>query len=218
MKYASQALWWGIKEGFFQLGRLILLNLTWLLFSLPVITIPASTVALAYTIRVMVIDETNYSWGIFLEAFKRYFFSSWRWFLPSVLLPMIFIYNILFFAVESYTLSVFIQAANVVMLVIWLFLQTFTLPFVVEQDQPVMRIVLLNGIKLLYQKPGLYILTTIFLMVFFILSTIMILPILLVSVSMGLFVVTYCLQVFLGRRGMVPEEESSKVYKKPGSK
>jgi len=46
----------------------------------------------------------------------------------------------------------------------------------------------------------------------------MILPILLVSVSMGLFVVTYCLQVFLGRRGMVPEEESSKVYKKPGSK
>jgi uncharacterized membrane protein YesL len=217
MKYASLALWWGIKEGFFQLGRLILLNLTWLLFCLPVITIPASTIALAYSIKIMVIDETNYSWGIFLEAFKRYFISSWRWFIPSVLMPIIFVYNILFFAVESYTLSVFIQAVNVVMLVIWVFLQTFTLPFVVDQEQPVMRIALLNGIKLLYQKPGLYVLTTMFLVVFFLLSTIIILPILLVSVSMGLFVTTYCLQVFLGRRGSVPEEESNKVYKRPGS-
>ncbi len=218
MKYASQALWWGIKESFYQLGRLVILNVTWVLFSLPVITLPAATLALAHSIRIMVIDETNYSWKIFLEGFKRYLFSSWRWFLPAILLPVIFIYNILFFAVESYTLSVIIQAANIVMLVIWLILQTFTLPFLVEHDQPVMRVALLNSVRLLYLKPGLYWFTTIFIGVFLISSIVLITPIFIISIAMGLFISMYCFQVYLGRRGMVPEEESSKVYKKPGSK
>ncbi len=217
MKYASLTLWWGIKEGFYQLGRLIVLNITWILFSLPMITLPAATLAMAYSIRIMVVDESNYSWKIFLEGFKRYFLSSWRWFLPAILLPVIFIYNILFFAIESYALSVIIQAANIVLLVIWTFLQTFTLPFLVEQEQPVMRVALMNGVKLLYQKPGLYWFTTLFLAVFLTFSVAIITPILIISISMSLFVTMYCVQVFLGRRGMVPEEESSKVYKKPGS-
>lgn len=217
MKYASLALWWGIKEGFYQLGRLIVLNVTWILFSLPIITLPAATLALAYSIRIMVIDETNYSWKIFVESFKRYLISSWRWFLPAILLPVIFIYNILFFAVESYTLSVIIQAANIVMLLIWLILQTFTLPFLVDQEQPVMRVALLNSIRLLYQKPGLYWFTTTFLWVFLTFSVVLITPIFIISIAFGLFIIMYCVQVYLGRRGMVPEEESSKVYKKPGS-
>jgi uncharacterized membrane protein YesL len=218
MKYASQALWWGIKEGFYQLGRLIVLNVTWVLFSLPVITLPAATLALAHSIRIMVVDETNYSWKIFLEGFKRYLFSSWRWFFPTILLPVIFIYNLLFFAVENYALSVGIQAANIVMLMIWFVLQTFTLPFLVEQEQPVMRVALLNGIRLLYQKPGMYWFTSIFLWVFLTFSIVLITPIFIVSNAFGLFIVMYCVQVYLGNRGMVPEEESSKVYKKPGSR
>jgi uncharacterized membrane protein YesL len=218
MKYASQALWWGIKEGFYQLGRLIVLNVTWVLFSLPVITLPAATLALAHSIRIMVVDETNYSWKIFLEGFKRYFLSSWRWFLPAILLPVIFIYTLLFFAVENYALSVGIQAANIVMLMIWFVLQTFTLPFLVEQEQPVMRVALLNGIRLLYQKPGMYWFTSIFLWVFLTFSIVLITPIFIVSNAFGLFIVMYCVQVYLGNRGMVPEEESSKVYKKPGSR
>jgi uncharacterized membrane protein YesL len=217
MKYASQALWWGIKEGFYQLGRLIVLNVTWVLFSLPVITLPAATLALAHSIRIMVVDETNYSWKIFLEGFKRYFLSSWRWFLPAILLPVIFIYNLLFFAVENYALSVGIQAANIVMLMIWFVLQTFTLPFLVEQEQPVMRVALLNGIRLLYQKPGMYWFTSIFLWVFLTFSIVLITPIFIISIAFGLFIIMYCVQVFLGNRGIVPEEESSKVYKKPGS-
>jgi uncharacterized membrane protein YesL len=166
----------------------------------------------------MVVDETNYSWKIFLEGFKRYFLSSWRWFLPAILLPVIFIYNLLFFAVENYALSVGIQAANIVMLMIWFVLQTFTLPFLVEQEQPVMRVALLNGIRLLYQKPGMYWFTSIFLWVFLTFSIVLITPIFIVSNAFGLFIVMYCVQVYLGNRGMVPEEESSKVYKKPGSR
>ena len=217
MKFAGQTLWWGIKEGFYQIGRLIVLNLTWILFSLPVITLPAATLGMAYAIRVMVIDETNYSWGVFWEGFKRYLISSWRWFIPSLLLPLLFIYNVLFFAVESYILSVVIQAANIVMLVIWSFLQTFTLPLLVEQEKPNMRVALFNGVRILYMKPGLYWFTSFFLAVFLIFSTVIITPVIIISISMSLFISMYCLQVYLGKRGMVPEEESSQVYKKPGS-
>lgn len=206
MKYASLALWWGIKEGFYQLGRLIVLNVTWFIFSIPVITLPAATLALVHSIRIMVVDETNYSWKIFLEGFKRYLFSSWRWFLPAILLPAIFIYNILFFAVESYTLSVIIQAANIVLLVIWLVLQTFTLPFLVEQEKPVMRAAFLNGVILLFRKPGLYWFTTIFVWVFLTISIVLITPIFIISIAMGLFIIMYCVQVYLGNRGMVPED------------
>lgn len=218
MNYAFQALWWGIKEGMYQLGRLILINITWALFSLPIITLPAATLAMANTIHLMVVDEANYSWKVFPQGIKRYLFSAWRWFIPSILLPAIFMYNILFFAVESYTLSVIIQAANIVLLVIWLFLQTFTLPFLVEQDQPVMRVALLNGVRLLYKKPGLYVYVTLVVWVFLISTAALITPIFFISLSLSLFVGTYCLQVYLGKRGMVEEEESSKVYKKPGTK
>jgi uncharacterized membrane protein YesL len=211
MKFASQTLWWGIKEGFFQLTRLILLNFLWILFCLPIITIPAATLSLASTIRVMVIDETNFKWQLFFEGLRRYFISGWRWFLPNLILPSIFIYNILFFAVESYRLSIFIQAANIVMLFIWFFIQTFTLPFLVEDEVPVMRNGLLKSVRLLYQKPGLYWLVSFFLFIFFTLSFLIVFPIILFSVSLSLFITIYCLQVVLGRRGMIPEEESSKV-------
>lgn len=211
MKFASQTLWWGIKEGFYQLIRLILLNALWIIFCLPIVTIPAATLSLANTIRVMVINETNFSWKLFFDGIKRYFFSGWRWFLPNLLLPLIFIYNILFFAVESYALSIFIQAANIVMLVVWFFIQTFALPYLVEEEKPVMRTAILKSVRLLYLKPGLYWLVSFFLFVFFILSFLLIFPIFLFSVSLSLFITIYCLQVVLGRRGMIPEEESSKI-------
>jgi uncharacterized membrane protein YesL len=210
MKYASQALWWGIKEGFFQIGRLIVLNVTWIVFSLPIITLPAATLGLAFAVRIMVVDETDYSWKVFWEGFKRYLISSWRWFLPVLLLPVIFIYNILFFAVESYTLSVVVQASNIVLLVIWIFLQTFILPFLVEQEKPNMRTALLNSVHLLYQKPGLYFLVTLFITMFLALSVFIITPVIILSISMSLFIIMYCVQVYLGRRGMVPEEENFK--------
>ena len=210
MKYASQALWWGIKEGFFQIGRLIFLNVTWIVFSLPIITLPAATLGLAFAVRIMVVDETDYSWKVFWEGFKRYLISSWRWFLPVLLLPVIFIYNILFFAVESYTLSVVVQASNIVLLVIWIFLQTFILPFLVEQEKPNIRTALLNSVHLLYQKPGLYFLVTLFITMFLALSVFIITPVIILSISMSLFIIMYCVQVYLGRRGMVLEEENFK--------
>ena len=213
MKFASQTLWWGIKEGFYQLTRLILLNALWIIFCLPIVTIPAATLSLASTIRVMVIDETNFSWSLFFEGMKRYFFSGWRWFLPNLILPLIFVYNILFFAVENYVLSIFVQAANIVMLVIWFFIQTFALPYLVEEQKPVMRTAILNSVRLLYQKPGLYWLGSFFLVVFFVLSFVIVFPIFLFSVSLSMFIIIYCLQVVLERRGMVPEEESSKIQK-----
>lgn len=211
MKFASQTLWWGIKEAFYQLTRLILLHVIWLLCSLPIITIPAATLSLASTIRLMVIDEANFSWGFYFERFKFYFFRGWRWFLPNLILPFIFVYNILFFAVESYWLSIFIQAVNIVMLVIWLFIQTFTLSFLMEDEQPVMRSGLLKSVRLLYTKPGLFWLVSFFVFIFSLMSIILIFPALLFSTSFSMFVIMYCLQVVLGRRGMVPEEESSKI-------
>lgn len=211
MKFASQTLWWGIKEGFYQLTRLILLNVIWLLCSLPIVTLPAATLALASTIRLMVIDEANFSWGYYFDRLKFYFFRGWRWLLPNLILPFIFLYNILFFAIESYWLSIFIQAVNIVMLMIWLFIQTFTLPYLVENEQPVMRSGILSSVRLLYQKPGLYWLVSFFLFIFSLLSVVLIFPVVLFSTSLSMFVSVYCLQVVLGRRGMVPEEESSKI-------
>lgn len=207
MKFAVQTIWWGFKESSFQFGRLIVLNLTWIVFCLPLITIPAATLAMTAAIKMMVVDENEYSLNVFFTAFKRYFFSSWRWFLPAVLIPAVFIYNILFFAVESYTLSMIVQAGNLVLLLIWCFLQMFTLPFLVENEQPVMRTALMDGVRMLYTKPGLYWFATLALSVFMILSLVLITPVFVFSVSMSGFVAMYCLQVYLGRRGQVAEED-----------
>ncbi|MBP5207120.1 MAG: DUF624 domain-containing protein, partial [Clostridia bacterium] len=77
--------------------KLILLGLMWLLFSLPVVTMPAATCAFVYIIRNMVRKKGVFLWGDFVDTFTKYFWKS----LPLGIADLI-LYGLSFIALRWY--------------------------------------------------------------------------------------------------------------------
>ena len=112
---ASMNLWESLKSGVHEIAQLVLLNLLWLVCSLAVVTLPASTTALAYAVRQLIYEPTDYKLKGFFEGFKTGFWWSWRWFLPNLVLTLLFLFNILFFRIDNNTITIFIIAGNIVL-------------------------------------------------------------------------------------------------------
>ena len=70
----------GMKRFFFLLTnhirKLILLNLIWIIFSIPVVTLPASTAGVTVVLMKLAREGRCFLWDDFWEAFKKYFRKS----------------------------------------------------------------------------------------------------------------------------------------------
>jgi uncharacterized membrane protein YesL len=202
---ASKNLWESLKNAFHELGQLVLLNLMWLVCSLAIITLPAATAALAYATRQLIYDPSEYDLKVYFQGFKSVFWWSWRWFLPNLILTILFLFNILFFRAEDRTFTIFIMASNIVLLFTWWFLQSFILPFMVAQEKPSFRLAIRNSLVILVKYPWHFLLITLFLWLFAILSALLMMPWVLFSVSFSLFVTIHFLQQILEPK---PKEEA----------
>lgn len=66
--------------------ELVKLNLLYLLFCIPIVTIPAATTALCRITLTMIRDQNHFLWNDFFTAFKREFKWSTLFGLPLLLL------------------------------------------------------------------------------------------------------------------------------------
>lgn len=118
------------------LFTMLVINLFWLLLQLPLITaVPATLALYAVTNRKAhgeVIDV-----GDFFSAFKRYFWTAWRWGLLNLLVVFFLIgdYILTGRLSESATARI-IQGAYLLLLAIWFWLQFTLPPFLFEQQTP----------------------------------------------------------------------------------
>jgi len=188
MHASVQTLWSVIKDFYPNLARVVLLNIFWFLCSLPIVTLPAAYGGLAYATRILVYDESEYRWQNFFEGFKKTFFWSWLWFLPNILVFFVLFINILFFQSENQSLSLFIKAGNVVLLAFWFFLQTFTFPFLFEQQKPRMITALRNSFAVLVHAPWLYFITSLFTLTVAIIGVILTVPWIFISVGFCMYI------------------------------
>lgn len=121
-------------------------NLFWLVGNALVITGPPATLALFYVANRLARGEVTDP-GDFIAAFRRYFKPAWRWGLLNLL--------VVFFLVGDFVitgrlldppLSQLIQGFYLQALLFWLFLQLYLLPFLLEQEQPQVRLALRNAL------------------------------------------------------------------------
>jgi uncharacterized membrane protein YesL len=188
MHTSVQTLWSVIKDFYPNLARVVLLNIFWFICSIPIITIPAAYGGLAYATRILIYDESEYQWRVFFEGFKKSFFWSWLWFLPNILVFSVLLINILFFQSEDQTLSLFIRAGNVVLLLFWFFLQTFSFPFLFEQKKPRMLTSLRNSFAVLVHEPWLYFITSLFTLTVALIGVILTVPWTFISVGFCMYI------------------------------
>lgn len=131
-----------------------LVSLMWLGLSLPLATAPAAALALFYVgNRLAHGDPTDPR--DFWQAFRRYFFKSWRWGILQLAVLFFLIGDILLVGRQYGASSTgqLVQGFYLALLAGWLLLQIYTLAFVFEQEEFNFRLALRNGIVMMGHNP-----------------------------------------------------------------
>lgn len=120
-------------------ARLALLNLFWLLFSLPIITIVPSTFAMFSVLKKWVVNkEMGNSFSSFKNLFVENFKESYRTGWPFILIGVILFVNLLFFGTYTFETTLFyiLKYANYILTGIFflLWLHTFALKQITELE------------------------------------------------------------------------------------
>lgn len=131
---------------------LITLNLLWFVVSLPVVTLIPATGALFYATHQLA-DIQSADWRTFFEGFRRYFWQSWGWGLLSVLLGLLIYSNLSYYSVSDEAWVLFARVIVMLVSIVAVAVQLYTLPVLFEQEKPSLRQAMRNSAVLLLKRP-----------------------------------------------------------------
>lgn len=128
------------------------LNILWFVASLPIVTLIPSTAALIYATNRLAHGKSA-DWRTFVEGFKLYFWRSWLWGLVNIAAVAIIISNYIFYGQVVGDWTRLARAAVIVLAFLWLTVQMYTLPLLMEQEKPRLRTALRNSLVALLRRP-----------------------------------------------------------------
>lgn len=210
MGYAFKLLWAALKDAYFNIWKLFILNFLWFICSLPLITLPFTTAGLAYTVHQLIANGEDFEYRSFFKGMKRVGVTGLRWFLPNLLVMAILLFNLIFSFNSGHDWALPVFIGNVFLLFAWLIINTFTWPFLLEQQKQVMRQAIRNSAVIFMRRPFFTILLTLFLLLVFVLCIVLVIPFALIAVSFCLFMAIYALRqmlVDLGERSEAAVDE-----------
>lgn len=156
-------------------------NLLWLFSIVLIIPGPPATLALfSYGNRLAHGEVADI--GDFFSALRRYWGAGWRWGFVALGVTFILIgdYFLTGRLGQSNTIR-YVQGLYLAILAIWILIQLYTLPFMLEQEKPNVRIALRNAAVLLGGNLGFSILLGLLLVSLLLLGTLLFL----ISVAVG---------------------------------
>jgi uncharacterized membrane protein YesL len=131
---------------------LITLNLAWLLLSLPLVTAFPAAAGLYYATNQLA-HQKSAGWETFIDGFRRYFWIGWRWGLLNLGALALLGVNIAFYAGLDAAWAPLLQGVFVSLSILWLLLQLYTFPLLLEQETPRLRTALYNSLVILARSP-----------------------------------------------------------------
>ncbi|NPV67121.1 MAG: YesL family protein [Anaerolineae bacterium] len=133
---------------------LILINLTWFLCSVPLITaIPALGGLFHATNRLA--HGSGGNWRVFWEGFRQHFWLSWRWGLINAAVFIVLGVSYEFYSQLEIPALSWIRWPILIAGAIWAELQLFTFPLLLEQTDRRFLIATRNSAVLFLRCPGL---------------------------------------------------------------
>ena len=123
-----------------RLGDMILLNVLWILCSLPIVTIGASTTALYYCTLKIVRNEDDGDIKMFFKSFKLNFKQATIIWIPMLLLGLLLVFDFNFFGsalAGAGAARILLQGLTIAMMVIWIFVFTYVWPLLSRFDNTV---------------------------------------------------------------------------------
>jgi uncharacterized membrane protein YesL len=171
---------------------LTFLNLVWLLCWLTIILGPPATFGLYHFGNRLAYGE-NLGFKGFYEGGRRYFLLSWLWMLINLVVAFIIIANIWFYTALEPFWADFLQTFFIILGILWLIVQFYALPYIMEQEIKHLGIAFRNSLFTAFAAPGYTILIA---------SVASLIAALCVVLVFPLFVGAPCLIVILGNRAV----------------
>ena len=192
MKHVFRVVWEALKDFWEELFLLALMNIVTILLLIPVVTFPPALAGL-WSAANLVVKGSSIHWSDYFAGFRRYFLRAWGLALLNILVLVIVITNIRFYAPGivpfgiSPNVSMWIQAVFVGTAVLWFIVQLYPMALLLEQDDQRLRVALRNAAVLLIANPGFTVLLLLFLLILAAISTL--LPPLWFLITLSLFAV-----------------------------
>ena len=141
---ALKTLGYSFRDTWQQLGTILIVHLLFLFGNLLIIPGPPATLALFFYANRIAHGETANERD-FLNAIRSYWKPAWRWGFLNLLVIGLLVGDYSLTGKLHSDTGYFIQGLYIVLLAGWLLLQVFTLPFLLEQKQPLVLQALRNA-------------------------------------------------------------------------
>jgi hypothetical protein len=153
MRAALDVFWETVRDWYNGMVGLAVMNFAWLLCSLTVILLPPATAGIA-TVTNSIAHGTGAHFNDLWRGMQRYAWVSYRWALVNIAAAAIFVVCFSFYGAAGGTLGVFIQALFAVAGLVWIAVQFYVWPFLIEQENKRLRIALKNALFLTLANPA----------------------------------------------------------------
>jgi uncharacterized membrane protein YesL len=149
---AFKTLWKSFVYIYDDILTLVLYNVFWFFLSLPIITIPPAFAGLNYGVNQLTHREQA-DWKTFFTGFKEFFWLSYKWALLNVAVFVILFSNIYFYGQMKEAWAFPVQTLFLSLTVIWIIIQMYVFPLLLEQQDRRLRTALRNSLVLIARKP-----------------------------------------------------------------
>jgi uncharacterized membrane protein YesL len=223
MTQIFRVLWEAMKDFWEELLLLALMNVVTMLLAIPVVTFPPALAGLWSTAN-LVAKGKGIHWSDYFGGFRRYFWKAWGLALLNILVAIIVLTNLRFYAQDvvpldiSPTVSLWIRSFFVATAALWLITQIYTMALLLEQEDQRLRLALRNAVVLFIANPGFTIVLALLLLILTAISTLI--PVLWAMVTWGFFAVLcnkavlHLLQPFRERMLAEAEDEAGEEEKR----
>lgn len=152
MTRALGVIWESLRDWWDGMVGLSTFNVVWLGLSLTVLLCPPATAGL-YAVTNSLAHGKGQRLSDFVEAARAYAWVSWRWALVNLVVGVLLAVNFVFYGSISGSGAFLIQVALTITGALWLVMQFYVWPFLIEQEQKRLRTALRNALLLTLAAP-----------------------------------------------------------------
>jgi uncharacterized membrane protein YesL len=133
--------------------NMALISLIWLLSWITIVLGPPATFGLYYVTNQLARGR-SLGLGGFLEGGRRYLRKSWLWMLLNLVVAVVSVVNIWFYGQLDADWAAIVQVFPLFLGLIWLVVQFYAVPYLMEQKEESLKLALRNGLFTFLAAPG----------------------------------------------------------------
>ncbi|MCX7754841.1 MAG: hypothetical protein N2117_06295 [Anaerolineales bacterium] len=183
------------------------MSLAWSIALLTVVLAPPVTFGI-YFVQSQYVRGENPGLRGMVEGTRRYFFKSWQWALVNLLLMALFYASFQAYGLLGGLAADLGRTFTLFLALFWLTMQFYTLPFVMIQEHPSLRLAWRNSFFLVMASPFYLLTLFLFLLIYGVISLLLVFPIILGWVSMVSILGTQAVKERLETFGKMEQEKN----------